>query len=147
MCSNQLNTRLVVANKLDLVASSPPTISPPPTVEPSSSTSLPTPDINSETISTSPDANLKPRAISLQQGQSFAKENGLLYVETSAKEGWGIVEAFERTAKEVLKRHGEEELRRRGKKVSVWSLFLLVSSQFPASLDLESVLVLRACAQ
>lgn len=50
----------------------------------------------------------------------FAKENGLLYVETSAKEGWGIVDAFERTAKEALKRHNEEELSRR--KVSLCAM-------------------------
>lgn len=34
----------------------------------------------------------------------FAKQHGLLYVETSAKEGWGVEEAFEKSAREVLER-------------------------------------------
>jgi hypothetical protein len=34
----------------------------------------------------------------------FAKQHGLLYVETSAKEGWGVEDAFEKSAREVLER-------------------------------------------
>lgn len=46
-------------------------------------------------------------------GALFAKQHGLLYVETSAKEGWGVVDAFEWTAREVLKRVGRRELESR----------------------------------
>jgi Ras-related protein Rab-2A/Rab family protein len=46
-------------------------------------------------------------------GALFAKQHGLLYVETSAKEGWGVVEAFEWTAREVLERVGRRELESR----------------------------------
>ena len=43
----------------------------------------------------------------------FAKSNNLLYVETSAKEGWNVENAFEWTAREILKRVTEEELERK----------------------------------
>lgn len=43
----------------------------------------------------------------------FAKSNNLLYVETSAKEGWNVENAFEWTAREILKRVTEEELGRK----------------------------------
>lgn len=43
----------------------------------------------------------------------FAKEHGLLYVETSAKEGWHVVDAFEWTAREVLATVSRTELDRR----------------------------------
>ena len=36
-----------------------------------------------------------------------------MYVETSAKEGWNVVDAFERTARQILQRYNEEELDRR----------------------------------
>lgn len=61
--------------------------------------------------------NLKPRAVSTLDGVLFAREHGLLYVETSAKEGWGVVDAFEWTAREVLDRIRGKQL---GKKVSGW---------------------------
>jgi len=70
----------------------------------------PTPPVPTPTAS---GTKLQPRAISAKEGATFAKENGLLYVETSAKEGWGVVDAFERTAKEALRRHNEDELARR----------------------------------
>lgn len=43
----------------------------------------------------------------------FAKSNNLLYVETSAKKGWNVENAFEWTAREILKRVTEEELARK----------------------------------
>lgn len=61
-----------------------------------------------------PNPNLKPRAVSTLDGVLFAREHGLLYVETSAKEGWGVVDAFEWTAREVLDRIRGKQL---GKKV------------------------------
>ena len=51
--------------------------------------------------------------VSSSEGAAFAKQNGLLYIETSAKEGWGVVDAFERSAREVLRRLNESELRKR----------------------------------
>lgn len=106
---------VVVANKTDLCSSEPPT-------QPSISygqavytdASVPS---SSDTPSPSPTPNagkkLLPRAVSANEGALFAKEHGLLYVETSAKEGWGVLSAFEWTAREALKRHNEEELARR----------------------------------
>lgn len=47
---------------------------------------------------------LLPRAVSTLEGAFFAKQHGLLYVETSAKEGWGVVDAFEWTARQMLER-------------------------------------------
>ena len=63
---------------------------------------------------------LRPRAVSTLEGALFAKDHGLLYVETSAKEGWGVVDAFEWTARQILERveRGEFE-RRRPKGVSL----------------------------
>ncbi|RSH83808.1 hypothetical protein EHS25_005423 [Saitozyma podzolica] len=59
------------------------------------------------------DPTLRPRAVTTLDGALFAKQHGLLYVETSAKEGWGVVEAFEWTAREVLEKVGRRELESR----------------------------------
>lgn len=49
------------------------------------------------------------RAVSRSEAMALAKAEGLLYVETSAKDGTGVEEAFARTAREVLGRtHGGE---------------------------------------
>jgi hypothetical protein len=54
------------------------------------------------------------RQVSRSEAVALAKAEGLLYVETSAKDGTGVEEAFSRTAREVLHRmHGDE-----GKKTS-----------------------------
>jgi len=116
-----LNTRYtqltpVVANKTDLCSSEAPT-------QPSISygqaiyTDVNAPSASSSpsppSASPGPDKNLLPRAVSANEGALFAKEHDLLYVETSAKEGWGVLSAFEWTAREALKRHNEDELARR----------------------------------
>lgn len=82
----------MVANKTDLCSRIPTVV---PSIE------------YGEAVHTSPapdDSGLKPRAISPQEGAMFAKQHGLLYVETSAKEGWGVEDAFEKSAREVLER-------------------------------------------
>ncbi|OCF37452.1 rab family protein [Kwoniella heveanensis CBS 569] len=56
---------------------------------------------------------LRVRAVSSLEGALYAKEHGLLYVETSAKEGWGVVDAFEWTAREVLEKVKKGEMERR----------------------------------
>ncbi|BEJ02786.1 hypothetical protein CcaverHIS631_0705810 [Cutaneotrichosporon cavernicola] len=56
---------------------------------------------------------LLPRAISTLEGALFAKQHNLLYVETSAKEGWGVVDAFEQTARQILERVERGEFERR----------------------------------
>jgi hypothetical protein len=104
----------VVANKVDLVSSEPTASNLSTAPSERQDPSINSPSTSSPTL----EPHLQPRAISYQAGQTFAKEHNLMYVETSAKEGWGVVEAFEKTAREVLKRHGKEELARRGKKVS-----------------------------
>lgn len=58
-------------------------------------------------------AKLRPRAVSTIEGALFAKEHNLLYVETSAKEGWGVVDAFEWTARQILERVERGEFERR----------------------------------
>ncbi|KAK4686587.1 hypothetical protein P7C73_g3529, partial [Tremellales sp. Uapishka_1] len=86
---------ILVANKIDLCTSTPPQpilpIAYGQAVLPSSPPA-------------SPDPSLKARAVSSNQGALFAKQHGLLYVETSAKEGWGVEEAFEWTAREILEK-------------------------------------------
>lgn len=56
---------------------------------------------------------LKPRAVSTLEGALFAKQHNLLYVETSAKEGWLVTEAFEWTARAILERVQRGEYERR----------------------------------
>ena len=41
------------------------------------------------------------RVITTEEGQEFAKANGLLYVESSAKTGKGVDDAFEDTTKDI----------------------------------------------
>jgi len=56
---------------------------------------------------------LRPRAVSTLGGGLFAKQHNLLYVETSAKEGWGVVDAFEWTARQILERVERGEFERK----------------------------------
>jgi len=52
------------------------------------------------------------RQVSRSEAVALAKAEGLLYVETSAKDGSGVEEAFSRTAREVLHRmHGDGDRR------------------------------------
>lgn len=99
------DSNTVVANKTDLCSSTPPSL---PTA--SYGQAIPPP---SPTPSSSPQSNFRPRAVTSQEGMLFAKSNNLLYVETSAKEGWNVENAFEWTAREILKRVTEEELERK----------------------------------
>lgn len=62
---------------------------------------------------------LLPRAVSTLEGAFFAKQHGLLYVETSAKEGWGVVEAFEWTARQMLERIEQGQVDRKAKTVEL----------------------------
>ncbi|ODN80357.1 hypothetical protein L202_02618 [Cryptococcus amylolentus CBS 6039] len=101
---------ILVANKTDLCSHSPPTLTPFGQALPPSSS-----DPSSSTPPSSSQTKLKPRAVSTSEGQLFARQNGLLYVETSAKNGWGVEEAFEMTAREILGRVGREEAERKMK--------------------------------
>ena len=120
----------VVANKTDLCSDEPPELpnvqfgqavhidhspsppSPPSPTGSSNSTPKPPPTTTTRT-------DLRPRAVTATEGAMFAKEHNLLYVETSAKEGWHVVDAFEWTAREVLASVSRSELDRR--KVSLSS--------------------------
>ncbi|BEI95012.1 uncharacterized protein CcaverHIS019_0705930 [Cutaneotrichosporon cavernicola] len=64
-------------------------------------------------VTAAPERILLPRAISTLEGALFAKQHNLLYVETSAKEGWGVVDAFEQTARQILERVERGEFERR----------------------------------
>jgi len=44
------------------------------------------------------------REVTSEEGKDWARENGMEYVETSAKTGQGVEEAFERTAKKIHER-------------------------------------------
>ncbi|CAL5978754.1 Rab2 [Hexamita inflata] len=44
------------------------------------------------------------RRVTKEEGEEFAKKHGLLFMETSAKEDKGITEAFEETAKMIIKK-------------------------------------------
>ncbi|WVQ74110.1 hypothetical protein IAR50_003699 [Cryptococcus sp. DSM 104548] len=103
---------ILVANKTDLCSHSPPTLTPFGQALPPSSSD---PDPSDPPFSSSSQSKLKPRAVSTSEGQLFARQNGLLYVETSAKVGWGVEEAFEMTAREILGRVGREEAERKMK--------------------------------
>ncbi|GMK59827.1 hypothetical protein CspeluHIS016_0900440 [Cutaneotrichosporon spelunceum] len=74
----------------------------------SGSSSPPPPAANA-----APVRKLLPRAVSTLEGALFAKQHNLLYVETSAKEGWGVVDAFEQTARQILERVERGEFERR----------------------------------
>jgi hypothetical protein len=104
----------VVANKTDLCSETPPPLpdisygqAVPPPPEPES----PSPRRSTESNTDGP--NLRPRAVTALEGALFAKQHGLLYVETSAKEGWHVVDAFEWTAREVLATVSRTELDKR----------------------------------
>lgn len=55
------------------------------------------------------------RAVSLEDAQTFAKENGLLFAEVSAKTGFAVNEIFTTLANKLVQQDKEEsEARRRG---------------------------------
>ena len=107
---------VVVANKTDLCSDTPPPLPdiafgqavPPSNTE--QDETIPSP---AQTSRISTDTGLRPRAVTPLEGALFAKQHGLLYVETSAKEGWHVVDAFEWTAREVLATVSRTELERR----------------------------------
>ncbi|XP_048200423.1 ras-related protein Rab-17 [Perognathus longimembris pacificus] len=45
------------------------------------------------------------REVTVQEGKEFAESKGLLFMETSAKLGWQVCEAFAAVAHELLQRH------------------------------------------
>ncbi len=47
------------------------------------------------------------RVISTDEGNDFATQNGLIFMETSAKSGVGVKEIFEKTAQEIAKKMEE----------------------------------------
>ncbi|KKA26853.1 hypothetical protein TD95_002456 [Thielaviopsis punctulata] len=71
----------LVGNKFDLASSSPPS--------PSSSA-----DADADAAASSPDAADNARKISTDEAQDYAKEEGLLFFETSAKTGFNVAEVF-----------------------------------------------------
>lgn len=44
------------------------------------------------------------RAVSTEEGQEFARENGLIFLETSAKTSLNVDDAFMKTAKEIYEK-------------------------------------------
>lgn len=122
---------ILVANKTDLCSATPtalPQIQFGEAVSPSdvdaddtgSSGSPPTPsDASEDGGGGGGGGGLVPRAVSTLEGAFFAKQHGLLYVETSAKEGWGVVDAFEWTARQMLERIEQGHVDRKAKTVEL----------------------------
>lgn len=117
---------ILVANKTDLCSSTPTALPQiqfgeavsPSDVDPEDGPGTPTtPSATSDSGSNS--SGLLPRAVSTLEGAFFAKQHGLLYVETSAKEGWGVVDAFEWTARQMLERIEQGQVDRKAKTVEL----------------------------
>ena len=99
----QANSNIVIAfvgNKLDLVQSIPASTSSSSDLadeenDPEADDATATPDdgAESEGESGKPD-NASKRQVSKEEAESYAKEAGLLFAETSAKTGEGVVEVF-----------------------------------------------------
>ncbi|RXK35866.1 rab family protein [Tremella mesenterica] len=123
---------ILVANKTDLISRAPPThisalpssATSPPVEYPSSLPSSrllsgdnasPHGNLNAQTSECNVEGAM-PRQVTEKEGREFANRNGLLYVETSAKEGWNVVNAFEWTAREVLTRINKSEMERKKKR-------------------------------
>jgi Ras-related protein Rab-2A len=77
-------TCILVGNKVDLC--------PPSTDEPAADGAEPAP----------PAPGTKRRAVSTEEGERFAQEEGLLFVEASAKSGENVEAAFERACRDIL---------------------------------------------
>jgi Ras-related protein Rab-2A/Rab family protein len=116
---------ILVANKTDLCAAEP---TPLPQIQfgqaipmdqagavPAARTSVDEGSAGGDSASgaTKPAAKLRPRTVSTLEGALFAKQHNVLYVETSAKEGWGVVDAFEWTARQILERVERGQFERR----------------------------------
>lgn len=95
-------TCILVGNKVDLC--------PPPPPPPASSDGADASTTASPTSPTQPssavEAELPPgtkrRAVSTEEGERFAQEEGLLFVEASAKSGENVEAAFERACRDIL---------------------------------------------
>lgn len=117
---------ILVANKTDLCSTTPTALPQiqfgeavsPSDVDPESTPSTPTTPTSAGSASGS-GKGLLPRAVSTLEGAFFAKQHGLLYVETSAKEGWGVVDAFEWTARQMLERIEQGAVDRKAKTVEL----------------------------
>lgn len=93
---------LVVANKTDLCADEPDSSAT--TAGPADSDEVLPLDDSAQPSRTSSSDSRPRRATSRAEAQALAEAEGLLYVETSAKDGSGVEAAFARTAREVLGR-------------------------------------------
>eukprot|EP00356_Strombidium_inclinatum_P002917 CAMPEP_0170494088 /NCGR_PEP_ID=MMETSP0208-20121228/14442_1 /TAXON_ID=197538 /ORGANISM="Strombidium inclinatum, Strain S3" /LENGTH=87 /DNA_ID=CAMNT_0010770093 /DNA_START=336 /DNA_END=596 /DNA_ORIENTATION=+ len=58
-------------------------------------------------------ADLEQREVTSEEGQRFAEENGLIFIETSAKTGLNVKEAFQEAASTIHEnmQQGEYDLR------------------------------------
>jgi len=109
----QANPNIVIAlvgNKLDLVSSGADSASVPPT--PTAYDSEDEPDDATATPGETPDGGAgaaggqaELRAVPKEEAQAYASEAGLLFFETSAKTGAGIVELFTEIAKKIPIEH------------------------------------------
>jgi len=52
------------------------------------------------------------RRVSEREGRVFARNNGLAFIETSAKDATGVDDAFTRTLEEICKTQGNKQLTR-----------------------------------
>lgn len=113
---------ILVANKTDLCSSTPTALPQIQFGEAVSPSDVDPEDPSAPSTPTTPSSagkGLLPRAVSTLEGAFFAKQHGLLYVETSAKEGWGVVDAFEWTARQMLERIEQGAVDRKAKTVEL----------------------------
>lgn len=75
------------------------------------------------------------RRVSTAEGQAFADEHGLLFVETSAKLDHNVVQAFLLPAAEVLKKVAEKRIDLNSESSGVKAGFTLSQNQYARSTD------------
>ena len=92
-------TCILVGNKVDLCPLAPP---PTNTDDPSDGASAPEPTVNGPLSREAGGTSKRKREVSTEEAELWAQEEGLLFVEASAKSGLNVEDAFERATRDIL---------------------------------------------